>query len=123
MSVALRSTALCALLFSAPLMAQEGMVIHFIGAVVEPTCQVGLSDVTASSARVRLSDCNRSMMMQLNEPRGAQPSVSYRLTDVQGRALASGVTSTGDTDSVIREIAKGGVAADKRNVVLVAEYL
>ncbi|MFJ3262023.1 hypothetical protein ACIPK7_17380 [Pseudomonas sp. NPDC086581] len=122
MSVALRSTTLVALLFCAPLMAYDG-VIHFSGAVVEPTCQVGLSEVTAKSARVSLSECNQAMTMMLNEPRGAIPSVSYRLTDTHGKALVEGIVATGDTDSVIREIAKGGVAADQRNVVLVAEYL
>ncbi|MDF3863177.1 hypothetical protein P3W53_01790 [Pseudomonas denitrificans (nom. rej.)] len=122
MSVALRSTTLVALLFSAPLMAYDG-VIHFSGAVVEPTCQVGLTEVTAKSARVSLSECNQAVTMMLNEPRGAIPSVSYRLTDTRGKALVEGIVATGDTDSVIREIAKGGVAADQRNVVLVAEYL
>ncbi|MBD9631399.1 hypothetical protein [Pseudomonas sp. PDM19] len=122
MSVALRSTTLVALLFSTPLMAYDG-VIHFSGAVVEPTCQVGLTDVTARSARVQLSECNRAMTMMLNQPRGAMPSVSYRLTDARGNALGNGIATTGDTDSVIREIAKGGVAAGQRNVVLVAEYL
>jgi len=122
MSIALRSTTLVALLFSAPLMAYDG-VIHFSGAVVEPTCQVGLTDLTARSARVKLSECNQAMVMMLNEPRGAMPSVSYRLTDARGKALGKGIKATGDTDSVIREIAKGGVAADQRNVVLVAEYL
>lgn len=124
MSIALRSTPLVALLFSfsGQLMAYDG-IIRFSGAVVEPTCQVGLSEVTADSARVHLSECNQAMQMMLNEPRGAMPSVSYRLTDAHGKALEQGVTATGDTDSVIREIAKGGVAADKRNVVLVAEYL
>lgn len=122
MPVALRSTTLVALLFSGPLMAYDG-IIHFSGAVVEPTCQVGLSDVTASSARVHLSDCNQAMTMMLNEPRGALPSVSYRLTDAQGQSLGQKVTANADADSVIREIAKGGLAADQRNVVLVAEYL
>ncbi|WP_448681827.1 hypothetical protein [Pseudomonas nicosulfuronedens] len=122
MSVALRSTTLVALFFSAPLLAYDG-VIHFSGAVVEPTCQVGLSEVTGKSARVRLSECNQAMLMMLNEPRGALPSVSYRLTDTHGKALGKGIAATGDTDSVIREITQGGVAADRRNVVLVAEYL
>jgi len=122
MPVALRSATLVALLFSSPLMAYDG-IIHFSGAVVEPTCQVGLADVTARSARVQLSECNQAMTMMLNEPRGAMPSVSYRLTDAQGKAVGSGIAATGDSDSVIREIAKGGVAAGKRNVVLVAEYL
>lgn len=122
MPVALRSTTLVALLFSGPLMAYDG-IIHFSGAVVEPTCQVGLSDVTASSARVHLSGCRQTMTMTLNEPRGALPSVSYRLTDTQGKSLGQEVTANGDADSVIREIAKGGLAADQRNVVLVAEYL
>ncbi|MBB4864452.1 type 1 fimbria pilin [Pseudomonas nitritireducens] len=121
-SAALRSTPLVALLFCAPSMAYDG-IIHFSGAVVEPTCQVGLSEVTSRSARVSLSDCNQAMTMMLNEPRGALPSVSYRLTDTQGRALGNGIKAIGDADSVIRAIAKGGVAADKRNVVLVAEYL
>lgn len=122
MSIALRSTPLVALLFSGSLLAYDG-VIHFSGAVVEPTCQVGLSDVTAKSARVRLSECNQALLMMLNEPRGAMPSASYRLTDVHGKALGKDLAATGDTDSVIREIAKEGVAAGKRNVVLVADYL
>ncbi|KJK02586.1 hypothetical protein UB43_04665 [Pseudomonas sp. 21] len=122
MPVALRSTTLVALLFSAPLMAYDG-VIHFSGAVVEPTCQVGLSEVTAKSARVRLSECNRAMTIMLNEPRSAMPSVSYRLTDARGKALGKGIRTNGDADSVIREITRGGVVADQRNVVLVAEYL
>lgn len=122
MSVALRSTTLVALLFSAPLMAYDG-VIRFSGAVVEPTCQVGLTDITARSARVQLSECNQAMTMMLNEPRGTMPSVSYRLTDTRGKALDKGIKATGNAESVIREIAKGGVAADQRNVVLVAEYL
>lgn len=124
MTVALRSTTLVALLcsVSGPLMAYDG-IIRFSGAVVEPTCQIGLSEMSANSARVRLSDCNRAMTMQLNEPRGALPSVSYRLTDAQGKTLGGGIAATGDADSVIRAIAKGGVAADKRTVVLVAEYL
>ncbi|PJI50010.1 MAG: hypothetical protein CTR55_11875 [Pseudomonas sp.] len=122
MSVALRSTPLVALLFSAPLMAYDG-IVHFSGAVVEPTCQVGLTEVTVRSARVRLSECNQAMLMMLNEPRGARPSVSYRLTDTHGKMMGKGITASGDTDSVIREIAKDGVAADQRNVVLVAEYL
>ncbi|MGC4010151.1 MAG: hypothetical protein QM805_14915 [Pseudomonas sp.] len=122
MSVALRSTTLVALLFSAPLMAYDG-VIRFSGAVVEPTCQVGLTDITARSARVQLSECNQAMTMMLNEPRGTMPSMSYRLTDTRGKALDNGIKATGNAESVIREIAKGGVAADQRNVVLVAEYL
>lgn len=122
MSIALRSTPLVALLFSAPLMAYDG-VVRFSGAVVEPTCQVGLTDITTRSARVQLSECNQAMLMMLNEPRGAMPSVSYRLTDARGKALGNGIKATGNAESVIREIAKGGVAADQRNVVLVAEYL
>ncbi|MCE4069666.1 MULTISPECIES: hypothetical protein [Pseudomonas] len=122
MSAALRSTTLIALLFSSPLMAYDG-IIRFSGAVVEPTCQVGLSEVTASSARVHLSGCSQTMTMTLNEPRGALPSVSYRLTDTQGRSLGQEITANGDAESVIREIAEGGISADKRNVVLVAEYL
>ncbi|WP_440466572.1 hypothetical protein ACKI1H_23825 [Pseudomonas sp. YH-1] len=122
MFVALRSTTLVVLLFSPPLMAYDG-VIHFSGAVVEPTCQVGLIDVTARSARVQLSACNKAMTMMLNEPRGAMPSVSYRLTDARGKALGKGIKTTGDTDSVIREVVDGDLPADQRNVVLVAEYL
>lgn len=121
-SAVLKTTPLVALLFCAQAMAYDG-IVRFSGAVVEPTCQVGLSDVTAASARVRLSDCAQAMTMMLNEPRGALPSVSYRLTDTQGKTLGQGVAASGSTDSVIRAIAKGGVAADKRNVVLVAEYL
>ncbi len=122
MSVALRSTTLAALLCSTPLMAYDG-IIYFNGAVVEPTCQVGLSDVTDRSAHVQLSECGQVVTMMLNEPRGAQPSVSYRLTDMHGKALGRGITATGDADSVIREVTRGGVAAGQRNVVLVAEYL
>lgn len=122
MPIALRSTTLIALFFSAPLMAYDG-IIRFSGAVVEPTCQVGLSDITARSARVNLSDCNQAMTMMLNEPRGSLPSVSYRLTDVQGKSLGQAIAANGGVDSIIHDIAKGGVAADKRNVVLVAEYL
>ncbi|WP_447748541.1 hypothetical protein [Pseudomonas nicosulfuronedens] len=122
MPVVLRSTTLIALLFSSPLMAYDG-IVYFSGAVVEPTCQVGLSDMTTSSARVRLSECNQAMMMMLNEAYGGRPSVSYRLTDIHGKTLGEGISAASDTGSVIREITKGGVAADQRNVVLVAEYL
>ncbi|QRY78423.1 hypothetical protein JVX91_22990 [Pseudomonas sp. PDNC002] len=122
MSIALRSTTLVALLFSGQLMAQGG-IIRFSGEVVEPTCEVGLSDVTAHSARVRLSECSQSLYMQLSEPRSAMPSVNYRLTDVRGRALGRDLKATGNTDSVIRAIQKNGSAAGNRNVVLVAEYI
>ncbi|MFR0688006.1 hypothetical protein ACLUTX_01285 [Enterobacterales bacterium AE_CKDN230030158-1A_HGKHYDSX7] len=122
MSVSLRSTTLVALFFSGPLLAYDG-IVHFSGAVVEPTCGVDLSEVTGNGARVRLNDCTRAVMMMLNEPRSDLPSVSYRLTDLRGKALGQGVAASGDADSVIREITKGGVAADRRQVVLVAEYL
>lgn len=122
MSVALRSTTLVALLFSAPLMAYDG-IIHFSGAVVEPTCQVELTDMTARSAHVQLNGCRQPMQMTLNEPHSATPSVTYQLTDAHGKTLGKGITTAGDTDSMIRAVTTGGAAAGQRNVVLVAEYL
>ncbi|MFV3411704.1 hypothetical protein ACQCLI_15155 [Pseudomonas nitroreducens] len=122
MPTTLQSATVATLFFSGHLMAQSA-VIHFSGAVVEPTCQVGLSDVSASGARVSLSDCNRALYMQLNEPRSAMPSVSYRLTDVAGRPLGRSMAATGDADSVIRSIRKDASSVGSRNVVLVAEYL
>lgn len=122
MLLALRLSPLIALSLSGQLMAQDGTV-HVSGAVVEPTCQAHLSEVTANGAYVQLSHCSQSVRLQLNEPRGDLPSASYRLTDVKGRPLNLRANTSGDTTGVIRAIAEGGAAADQRNVVLVAEYL
>lgn len=122
MPIALRSTTLLAMLFSSQLMAADG-VLQFIGTVVEDGCQVQLSDATASSAQVQVRQCDRTMFLQLNEPRSTLPSKHYRLTDTKGRALGPAITTTGSTDSVIRVMTAGAAAGAERNVVLVAEYL
>nr|WP_294977137.1 hypothetical protein [uncultured Pseudomonas sp.] len=122
MSIALRSTTLLATLFSGQLLAADGMV-RFTGAVVEDGCQLQLGSSTASSAQVQVRQCNQTMFLQLNEPRGALPSKHYQLTDTKGRVLGPAVTTTGGTDRVIRAMTAGAAAGAERNLVLVAEYL
>lgn len=112
-------SALLAIALCGPLQAASGGTITFRGAIVEPTCEVGVSDVTGNSGRVEVSHCNQPLNLQLNEPRGNQPAVRYRLTDSHGRPMEKLSTPNGDVAGMIRARDQGGA----RKLVLVAEYL
>lgn len=112
-------TALLAIALCGPLQAASGGTITFRGAIVEPTCQIGVSDFTRGSSRIEISQCRQSLSLQLSEPRGNQPVVNYRLTDNQGRPVEKLSPPNGDFSAMIRTASQGGA----RNLVLIAEYL
>lgn len=119
MRLIVNSTALLAIALCGSLQAASSGTITFRGAVVEPTCQIGVSDITGSSGRVTASQCKQSVDLYLNEPRGNQLAVHYRLTGSQGRTVEKLSTPNGNVAGMIRAKDPAGT----RHLVLVAEYL
>ncbi|MDH1010214.1 type 1 fimbrial protein [Pseudomonas nicosulfuronedens] len=113
------SAALLAIALCGPLQAASSGTITFRGAVVEPTCQISVSEASNSSGRIVASHCEQSVDLRLNEPRGNQPAAHYRLTDSQGRAVEILSAPNGNVAGMIRAKDEAGA----HHLVLVAEYL
>lgn len=123
MRIALGFTALVTAALSGQLLAANGGVITFRGAIVEPTCHISVGAPSATSSSVQVSRCNQPMTLNLKEPRNSAPAVNYRLTDAQGKPVGQFGSTAGDTNAVIQAVSKRGDNGRSRNLVLVAEYL